>query len=369
MTHMTKEEKAKAYDYALEILHKYDGAHIMFTQDLKEEMFPELKESKDKWIIKTLQEYVKNRNCMLNGPTQGEVLAWLEKQKYKERLDRMAPIYNDREKQKEQNSVRDIVSSDAIESCMLRYLQSAANRNDDIEIIEDTQKYKEELLEIIEKERKPTELCDAEIMEIRSEEYTKGFNDAMQIFSYKQEWSEFDKDILKDVITAVDLLGNDEAYKKEHPNLAKAFRNAKDWLKSLPERVSLQPKYEWSNEDLDFINMLILHFNYLINKGGDSVETYKSYIEKLKSLRPQPNTVSIIDATKFGNLEYERGVKDGIQSEKIRHWKPSEEQMEALEHFIRSWGESGTMNHQNTILCAAKSLYAELQKLLQPKKL
>ena len=40
-----------------------------------------LKESEDERIIKTLQEYVKNRNWPLNGPTQDEVLAWLEKQK------------------------------------------------------------------------------------------------------------------------------------------------------------------------------------------------------------------------------------------------------------------------------------------------
>lgn len=45
---------------------------------------------------------------------------------------------------------------------------------------------------------------------------------------------------------------------------------------------------EWSEKDEDFINMLILHFNHLIDKGGDSVEAYKSYREKLKSLRPQP---------------------------------------------------------------------------------
>ena len=48
------------------------------------------------------------------------------------------------------------------------------------------------------------------------------------------------------------------------------------------------PLAKWSDEDEDFIDMLILHFNYLIDKGGESVETYKSYIKKLKSLRPQP---------------------------------------------------------------------------------
>ena len=46
-----------------------------------ETLIPELTESEDERIIKTLQEYVKNRNWPLNGPTQDEVLAWLEKQK------------------------------------------------------------------------------------------------------------------------------------------------------------------------------------------------------------------------------------------------------------------------------------------------
>lgn len=44
-------------------------------------LIPELKESEDERIIKKLQEYVKNRNWNLNGPSQAEVLAWLEKQK------------------------------------------------------------------------------------------------------------------------------------------------------------------------------------------------------------------------------------------------------------------------------------------------
>ena len=44
-------------------------------------LVPELSESKDDRIIRTLQEYVKNRNWPLNGATQAEVLAYLEKQK------------------------------------------------------------------------------------------------------------------------------------------------------------------------------------------------------------------------------------------------------------------------------------------------
>ena len=48
-----------------------------------ETLIPELKESEDERIIRTLQEYVKTRNWNLGGPTQDEVLAWLERQKEK----------------------------------------------------------------------------------------------------------------------------------------------------------------------------------------------------------------------------------------------------------------------------------------------
>ena len=77
---MTQEEKAKAYDEALKVLHKYDGANIMFSQSLKEEMFPELKEeSKDekirKSIIAIINNYVDNSNTF-----KPKMIAWLEKQ-------------------------------------------------------------------------------------------------------------------------------------------------------------------------------------------------------------------------------------------------------------------------------------------------
>ena len=73
---MTREE-------AIEVVKRTKGA-MVYTEKEKEALetlIPELTESEDERIIKTLQEYVKNRNWPLNGPTQDEVLAWLEKQK------------------------------------------------------------------------------------------------------------------------------------------------------------------------------------------------------------------------------------------------------------------------------------------------
>ena len=80
---MTIEEKARAYDEALKVLHKYDGAHIMFTQDLKEEIFPELKESEDERIRKAIIDIIKfqkEQQCHIDGAIYDEMVAWLEKQ-------------------------------------------------------------------------------------------------------------------------------------------------------------------------------------------------------------------------------------------------------------------------------------------------
>lgn len=80
MKELSIEQKAKAYDEALKVLHKYDGANIMFTQDLKEEMFPELKESEDERIRKRIYDYI-NVTLDDNESTEKEKwLAWLEKQ-------------------------------------------------------------------------------------------------------------------------------------------------------------------------------------------------------------------------------------------------------------------------------------------------
>ena len=85
MKELTIEQKAKRYDEALKVLHKYDGANIMFTQDLKEEMFPELKESEDE---KTRKEIIRFIRMEVEDKIVGNKwLAWLEKQGEKEPVE------------------------------------------------------------------------------------------------------------------------------------------------------------------------------------------------------------------------------------------------------------------------------------------
>ena len=79
MKDLTIEQKAKAYDEALKVLHKYDGANIMFTQDLKEEMFPELKE--EDGDERTRKEIVRFIQMEVEDEIVGNKwIAWLEKQ-------------------------------------------------------------------------------------------------------------------------------------------------------------------------------------------------------------------------------------------------------------------------------------------------
>lgn len=131
----------------------------------------------------------------------------------------------------------------------------------------------------------------------------------------------------------------------------------KDLFRGSTEMVEQKPA-KWSEENEKMRSNLM---SLLANMRGDRIteETYQKYYPWLKSLRPQPNTVSIKDATKFGNLEYERGVKDGIQHVKNHHWKPSKEQMEAFKQSIE-WDDQRADDFDKTL----QSLYNDLKKLL-----
>ena len=51
------EDYKKKYENAIEVVKKYRGTHILLTEDVIEEMFPELRESEDEKIRKALIKY------------------------------------------------------------------------------------------------------------------------------------------------------------------------------------------------------------------------------------------------------------------------------------------------------------------------
>ena len=119
------------------------------------------------------------------------------------------------------------------------------------------------------------------------------------------EWSEEDKLMHDVVLNTLERVGDYGTIGMQ-----------KDWFKSLPERFNLQPKTEWSEEDEKALNSVL--------SSGKTVLT-ESNRKWLKSLRPQP------------------------------HWKPSEEQLDAL---LASYSDEGVYDYD-----VLKSLYNDLKKL------
>ena len=167
---------------------------------------------------------------------------------------------------------------------------------------------------------------------------------------YQVEWSEEDKEIItnatKQLYSYADSYHNASNYTRE-----KEIRKVAYELKSLHP----QPKQEWSEEDEINRVRALFYVRHYQKTNGDT-DGSKECADWLKFLRPQPHTVSIKDATKLANLEYERGVKDGIQSEKSRQWKPTEEQMDSLrDTMVQTKGYSYSVY--------LPELYEQLKKL------
>ena len=134
----------------------------------------------------------------------------------------------------------------------------------------------------------------------------------------KPAWSEDDNDCLNAAINNLEYLKNNYAYHQM------GLKPAITFLKSLKERVQPQLKQEWSEEDESHIRYLIEYLEHC-KKGVAltmTTSTSQEYINWLKSLRPQST------------------------------WKPSDEQMDALETAVSTL--------QSTAL---ESLYNKLKKL------
>ena len=134
-------------------------------------------------------------------------------------------------------------------------------------------------------------------------------------------------------------LGGDDEQKEQKPQgVYVDCTEHPEWY-GMPAKE--QKPAEWSEEDEAAYTAFTCEvINEKMNPTFEQIEWLRGVCDRLKSLRPQPNTVPVENATKFGNLEYERGVKDGIQSEKSRQWKPTYEQMEALRKAVNKLADT-----------------------------
>ena len=388
MKELSIEEKAKRYDEALKVLHKYDGANIMFSQSLKEEMFPELKESKN-WIPKEIIKYLKGK-----GDFRSCWIAWLEKQgehaDFRNKiqvgdkvtrnedgvlvnLSQLKRVAKKDEKQGEQKPA-ELGENRSKELSLSLQIQAYLNTASDELYAKGKPLYSEKRMEDIHKcmlmwqklhnayfYQKPTEWSEEDKKMSRfignaitaddASEYLKSkgiqvidahlwLEELKDRVQPKQEWSEEDESLRLRTIGAL------ETCKIGSPT--KCVDEQINWLKSLKDRVQPQSKKEWSEEDKAILEKCI---------GAVKVSCYsysfKSKAENwLKSLKDrvltQPkqewseedvnfieatigllNLVTPIDAASWGKSRLD--CVDWLKSLRHRNtWKPSDEQMQVL---------------------------------------
>ncbi len=316
---MTTEQKAKAYDEAIERVRKQraDYQKGLDEADKNSQLaevlragicaidmaFPELVESEDekfrKYILQVCKECVEanDKGLELSMDTTKKLLAYLEKQK----------------EQKQKCTAYLDLSSNEFEACMLRYLQSAANRKDDLEIMQDTKEYAAQLMEIAKKEQKPVQSDEereyVRVLKSLISDFIRDNYKTTDITFYQQIYDWLDGRHIEQTPVDYDY----EMWKNGEAN----FEDGKKEVIEHPEKYGLQKAAEWSEEDEAFLKVAIAICNRY---------SHKDIADWLKSLRPS--------------------------------WKPSEEQMEALQHAIDAceseWG------YQDDEL---RSLLTELKKL------
>lgn len=259
-----------------------------------DEVFPELKESEDERIRKELIEAIERARVFdIDKEVADRWISYLEKQKEQER------IVPEREATDFEIEVHEIIAQ-------ARSDKRLADKD---------------VLEQFEKEASCALMWKAE-KQLRNAEKQKEQKDVSastmapgcwQGEEKSAEWSDEDEVKLNDVIRLIENSGNVKSIIKHYT----------DFLKALPERFSLQPKQEWSEEDEKMFNSLctVLH-------GGLSSIPTEQYIYWLKSLSPQ------------------------------FHWKPSEEQMKALLSMLPVVKGSG-----DKVQDILESLYNDLSKL------
>ena len=99
------------------------------------------------------------------------------------------------------------------------------------------------------------------------------------------------------------------------------------------------------NEDKKMKEYLIRHFELKLN-GAEQQED--AGIDRSRSIETYKKTIA--------------WIKKKINSNQWQ-WKPSKEQMNALEFCIRSWGESGTLSPYESAISYLNSLLVDLKKL------
>lgn len=257
MKELSIEEKAKAYDKALEKTQKwYDVNTNAGYRAIFEEIFPELKESDDERIRKELIEYFRwNVKQILNDFSNKECIAWLEKHRY-----------------------TDI----ALENEYWRGYDDAKKEKGEQEPVEFKPSFR--VGDVI-KPKDPVLGEPRIIVGIHPKlgyETNNGildfeFEDNWELVEQKPAWSEEDEKMFEHIIAKATLHFSSINYLDEEEI---------NFLKSLKDRVQPQLKQEWSEEDDKMINSIAVHLNATTCGFPKERAWADRFMNWLKSLRP-----------------------------------------------------------------------------------
>ena len=153
------------------------------------------------------------------------------------------------------------------------------------------------------------------------------------------EWTEEDEQLR---INACKFLDDAKQIDYSTPH-KKDIDDCINWLLSIKDRCIPQPKVEWSEEDEKILEDVKFNFEYNKGKMTDALqEAYNKYFKKIKFL--DPKVVAQI-ASSSDNC-------------KVTGWKPSEEQMNALNSLLLK----GKFTEIGQAPCL-QSLYIDLKAL------
>ena len=244
------------------------------------------------------------------------------------------------------------------------------------------------------------------IIPIESEGYTKIVeikSNVLKLLDYPieqkpAEWNEEDKKMLNLTIEWAEIMSDQFSFADVDP---KDFRKIIAWLKSLKDRgdftkSNANSPNEWSEEDENTYNRIYCLFRDAIDEWYTAIFsgcypkiTRDKVLAMLKSLRPQSHKetyqaakhdlairfMNYLDENRpEGKMSLSNGECEDIDkafkendwakimryAEKyLYHWKPSEEQMEAL-NTLNLHGDLSYVGQQNQLI----SLYQDLKKLM-----
>ena len=306
------------------LIYTKQGKHNAICPRIDSDLFiiipePELTESEDERIRKELKEAFEayDIESTWNGIPIRSMLAWLEKQKEQKPVE-----WNDKDmKEARENLITCCRDWEKGEPTTLLPIVAKRARH----FLENTKP-----AEWSEEDKKVIDAACALLSEYAGY-YREKDMEAKDLQLYrvsqrlkslrpqpKQGWSEEDESRLDHAITTL----------AENVKRGSA-REDFEFLASLPRRFNLQPKTEWSEEDRRTIDRACVALRAYAN--GELPDILPSeilgYADKLQSLRPS--------------------------------WKPSEEQMEALEYVIRDYREdscNATANYLQEILDHLKNM-------------